>query len=375
VAKVELEDMKKVYPDGMVGAEDINLRVDDGEFVILVGPSGCGKTTTLEVIAGLQRPTGGEVRIGDKVVNDVKPQKRDIAMVFQDYALYPHKTVRQNMEFGLRYTSDMGDDEMADQVEKYAEMLGIDPLLDQKPEQLSGGQQQRVALGRAIVRDPDVFLLDEPLSNLDAKLRTEMRAELQQLQNELGVTAIYVTHDQTEAMTMADRIVVMNEGHIQQVGTPIEVYNEPANEFVAQFIGSPSMNIVDARFDGTRILTDEFEYQLQSMELDGATTAGRFGIRPEDIEVVQTPTESSVEAQVDVVEELGNENLLHLSLADDLEFVARVDESIRPELNDVIHVEFPESRICLFTEDGRTIKYRQASAAQPELSPPARGEG
>lgn len=372
MATVQLENVKKVYGDGVIGAEDINLRVKDGEFLILVGPSGCGKTTALELIAGLQRPTAGEVRTGGKVVNDVKPQKRDIAMVFQDYALYPHKTVHENMKFGLRYTSDMSGEEMETQVTEYAEMLGISSLLDQKPGQLSGGQQQRVALGRAIVRDPDVFLLDEPLSNLDAKLRTEMRAELQRLQSDLDVTAVYVTHDQTEAMTMADRMVVMNEGHVQQVGTPIQVYNKPTNEFVAKFIGSPSMNTLNARFDGTVVTTDEFVYDLESTELSAATTRGRFGVRPEDIKVAEESTNSSVQATVDVVEELGNENLLHLSISEDVEFVARVDEPIRPRLDDVVYVEFPESRVCLFAEDGRTIKYRQASAAGPE--PRARGE-
>lgn len=352
--------MKKMYPDGVIGAEDIDLLVEDGEFVILVGPSGCGKTTTLQTIAGLQRPTEGTVRIGNNVVNDVKPQHRDIAMVFQDYALYPHKTVRENMMFGLRYTSDMSKDEMSEQVETYAEMLSIDHLLDQKPGQLSGGQQQRVALGRAMVRDPDVFLLDEPLSNLDAKLRTEMRAELQRLQNDLNVTAIYVTHDQTEAMTMADRIVVMDQGHIQQVGTPIEVYNQPENEFVAQFIGSPSMNIVDARFENGTVDTEYFQYELGSTDIDPTVERGRFGIRPEDIQVVDSPTASSVEAHVDVVEELGSENLLHLTIGGDIDIVARVNEAIRPELDDRIQIEFPEERVCLFAADGETIKFREA---------------
>jgi len=367
VAEVELEDMKKVYPDGVVGAEDINLFVEDGEFVILVGPSGCGKTTTLQTIAGLQRPTEGTVRIGDTVVNDVKPQNRDIAMVFQDYALYPHKTVEENMMFGLKYTTDMSTSEMKERVEEYAEMLSIEQLLDQKPGQLSGGQQQRVALGRAMVRDPDVFLLDEPLSNLDAKLRTEMRAELQRLQNDLDVTAIYVTHDQTEAMTMADRIVVMDKGYIQQVGTPIEVYNKPANAFVAQFIGSPSMNMIDARFADGAVDTDYFRYELASTEVDPSVERGQFGIRPEDIRVVEDASSSSVQARVDVVEELGSENLLHLTVCEDFGIVARVNEAIRPELDDLIHIEFPEERVCLFAEDGKTIKYREApeQAVQP----------
>jgi multiple sugar transport system ATP-binding protein len=364
--------MKKVYPDGVIGAEDIDLLVEDGEFVILVGPSGCGKTTTLQTIAGLQRPTEGTIRIGDTIVNDMKPQHRDIAMVFQDYALYPHKTVGENMMFGLQYTSDMSKAEMQEQVEEYAEMLSIDHLLDQKPGQLSGGQQQRVALGRAMVRDPDVFLLDEPLSNLDAKLRTEMRAELQRLQNNLDVTAIYVTHDQTEAMTMADRIVVMDQGHIQQVGTPIEVYNQPANEFVAQFIGSPSMNTVDARFKNGIVDTEYFQYELERTDIDAGVKRGRFGIRPEDIRVIDSPTASSVEAHVDVVEELGSENLLHLTVGGGIDIVARVNEAIRPELDDYIQIEFPEERVCLFAADGETIKFREAP--EREVYPSTRAQ-
>jgi multiple sugar transport system ATP-binding protein len=371
MASVTLTDVVKEYADGVIGAEDINLTVEDGEFAVLVGPSGCGKTTTLEVIAGLQRPTSGTVEIGGEVVNDVKPQHRDIAMVFQDYALYPHKTVAENMRFGLKYTSDMSDEEIEAQVRKYAELLGIDQLLDQKPPQLSGGQQQRVALGRAIVRDPDVFLLDEPLSNLDAKLRTEMRAELQRLQADLGVTTVYVTHDQTEAMTMGDRIVVMNDARIQQVGTPIEVYNRPANEFVAQFIGSPSMNILDATFGDGVVRTDVFDYPLETTTVDDAVTRGRFGIRPEDIEVVEERRPDGVEARVDVVEELGSENLLHLRLSDAVEFVARVDEAIRPAIDDRIRIAFPENRVCLFDEHGDTIKFREVVDTQPDLTPSA----
>ena len=370
MADISLENVTKVYGDGVIGAEDVNIIAEDGEFIILVGPSGCGKTTTLEMIAGLQRPTRGTVKIGGEVMNERPPQDRNIAMVFQDYALYPHKTVRGNMIFGLKYTTDKSDAEMNEIVEETATLLGIEPLLDQKPGQLSGGQQQRVALGRAIVRDPEVFLLDEPLSNLDAKLRTEMRAELQRLQNDLDVTTVYVTHDQTEAMTMGDKIVVMNEGHVQQVGTPIEVYNEPSNVFVGQFIGSPSLNVIDAEFEGSEVRTEVFDYQLETTSVEGHRR-GKFGVRPEDIEVTADEGPNVFEARVDVVEQLGNENLLHLSLADDLEFIARVPESVRPDLDDVVTIRFPENRILLFDEDGQTFKMRDAAEMKQGITRPS----
>ena len=354
---VTLNDATKRYPDGVIGAEDVNLEVKNGEFLILVGPSGCGKTTTLEMIAGLQKPTSGEVRIGDKLMNDVPPQDRDLAMVFQDYALYPHKTVRGNMEFGLKYSTDLPEDEKVQKVEEAAKLLDISELLDQKPDQLSGGQQQRVALGRAIVRDPEVSLLDEPLSNLDAKLRTQMRAELQRLQNQLDVTMIYVTHDQTEAMTMGDRIAILDEGHVQQIGTPSEVYNQPENEFVAQFIGSPSMNIFDATVEGGTVQSDAFVMPLDGVANRRDGERIRFGIRPEDFIVSTDPDSGLTTATVTVVERLGDENLLHLEFLDQ-DIVARVSEGILPSEGEEVGIDFPPEQVYLFDEGGATFKFR-----------------
>ncbi|MFC7157526.1 ABC transporter ATP-binding protein [Halomarina halobia] len=357
MATVSLRNATKQYDDGVIGAEDIALDIEDGEFLILVGPSGCGKTTTLEMIAGLQRPTSGEVVIDDEIVNDIPPQDRNLAMVFQDYALYPHKTVRGNMLFGLKYSTDMPEDERERKVEEVAELLGIDHLLDQKPGQLSGGQQQRVALGRAIVRDPEVSLLDEPLSNLDAKLRTQMRAELQQLQAELDVTMIYVTHDQTEAMTMGDRIAILDKGHVQQVGTPSEVYNQPENEFVAKFIGSPSMNVFDATVQGGTVQTDEFTLPVDEVNDRRDGERIRLGIRPEDIVIDPDPNGGLATATVSVVERLGSENLLHLEFMGQ-QVVARVGEHIFPSQGDAVGIDFPPEQAYLFDEDGETFKFR-----------------
>ncbi len=244
MARVELSDVRKVYEGGVVAVERFSLDIADGEFIVLVGPSGCGKSTTLRMVAGLESISGGTVTIGDRVVNDVHPKDRDIAMVFQNYALYPHMSVRRNMAFGLMLRK-MPRDEIARRVDQVAEMLGLSALLDRKPKALSGGQRQRVALGRAIVREPEVFLFDEPLSNLDAKLRVGTRTELKSLHNRLRTTTIYVTHDQEEAMTLGDRIVVMSEGRVQQVDTPLGIFNRPSNRFVASFLGSPPMNFVD----------------------------------------------------------------------------------------------------------------------------------
>jgi multiple sugar transport system ATP-binding protein len=368
MATVNLREATKQYDDGVIGAEDVTLDIEDGEFLILVGPSGCGKTTTLEMIAGLQRPTSGEVVIGGDVVNDVPPQDRDLAMVFQDYALYPHKTVRGNMLFGLKYSTDMPKEDQKQKVEQVAELLGIEHLLDQKPSQLSGGQQQRVALGRAIVRDPEVSLLDEPLSNLDAKLRTQMRAELQQLQDELGVTMIYVTHDQTEAMTMGDRIAILNDGNVQQVGTPSEVYNQPKNEFVAQFIGSPSMNVFDGTVQGGTVQTEEFSLEVDEVSDRRDGERIRLGIRPEDIVAYTDPDRGAATATVSVVERLGSENLLHLDLMGQT-VVARVSERVFPSPGDKIGIDFPTEQLYLFDEDGQTLKYRTVKSQEDaELS-------
>src|ERR1700742_4648771 len=252
MAEIILDNVTKRYPDGALAVDDINLDIADGEFVILVGPSGCGKSTTLNMIAGLEDITEGELRIGGKVVNDKSPRDRDIAMVFQSYALYPHMTVRENMGFSLKLAK-TPKGVISQKVTEAAQNLGLTDLLDRKPANLSGGQQQRVAMGRAIVRDPSAFLMDEPLSNLDAKLRVQMRLEVSKLQKRLGTTMVYVTHDQTEAMTLGDRVAVMRAGIIQQVDSPATLYDDPINLFVAGFIGSPSMNFLPGRLDGDRL--------------------------------------------------------------------------------------------------------------------------
>jgi len=366
MARVELDRLTKVFRDEQaetVAVDNVSVDIEDGEFLVLVGPSGCGKSTTLRMIAGLETITDGEIRLDGSVLNDVAPQDRDIAMVFQSYALYPHKSVRGNMSFGLEQSTDLPDDEIADLIEEAAEMMGIDELLDRKPAQLSGGQQQRVALGRAIVRDPDVFLMDEPLSNLDAKLRAQMRTELQTLQNRLGVTTVYVTHDQTEAMTMGDRMAVMNDGRLQQVGEPLELYHRPANRFVAEFIGDPSMNFFEGTQEGDRFVTDEFAYPLSGEMRDGIEgqidEAGRLtlGIRPEDI-VIETDAlgdreeAHTVEMDVLVVEPMGDENVVHLQFPDttgtDEDMVAVIGGRRAIEAGESVQVSLPPATIHLF---------------------------
>ncbi|MEQ9041817.1 MAG: sn-glycerol-3-phosphate ABC transporter ATP-binding protein UgpC [Silicimonas sp.] len=318
MAEVQIRDVRKAY-----GAVEVihgmDFTIPDGEFVVLVGPSGCGKSTLLRMIAGLESITSGKIAIGERVVNSVPPSDRDIAMVFQNYALYPHKTVRSNMAFALRMRK-MDKAEIDRRVNQAADVLGLEPYLDRYPRALSGGQRQRVAMGRAIVRDPEVFLFDEPLSNLDAKLRVQMRAEIRELHQRLKTTTVYVTHDQIEAMTMADRIVVMENGYIRQIGAPLELYDRPANRFVAGFIGSPSMNLLDGvvrKDGGTEIEVAGRRFPVA----DGPEMAeGRkvvFGVRPEDL----TLAEDGLPATVSVVEPTGSETHV-LSRADNGEIVA-----------------------------------------------------
>jgi multiple sugar transport system ATP-binding protein len=315
MARVALENVTKEYPGGVIAARDVNLDIRDGEFVVLVGPSGCGKSTTLRMVAGLESITSGEVSIGDRVVNDVEPKDRDIAMVFQSYALYPHMSVRENMAFGLKLRK-MSADEIDQRVSSAATTLGILELLERKPRALSGGQRQRVALGRALVRDPAVFLFDEPLSNLDAKMRVQMRTEISRLHHQLGATMIYVTHDQVEAMTMGERIVVMESGKVQQVDTPLNLYDRPVNKFVAGFIGSPAMNFLVGqltRQDGLQFVTKSGSVPLPDSWEPPAGTMDRelvLGIRPEHIEVDDN---GLWRLSVQVIEPLGNETLLYLS--------------------------------------------------------------
>ena len=321
MAEVRLKKVEKQYPNGFKAVHGIDLDIKDGEFMVFVGPSGCAKSTTLRMIVGLEDITGGEVYIGDRLVNNVPPKDRGISMVFQNYALYPHMTVYENMSFGLKLKK-TPKDEIDRRVREAAEKLEITELLDRKPKEMSGGQRQRVALGRAIVRNPDVFLFDEPLSNLDAKLRVSMRLRITQLHKELKTTMIYVTHDQVEAMTMGDRITVMRSGRIMQVDTPLNLYHYPANKFVAGFIGSPTMNLVDGELkeengkiyfslDGTLIeILGKKANKLKSHVGKRVT----FGIRPESITVAEKEDSISKKGKVSVVEQMGNEEYIYFSL-------------------------------------------------------------
>src|SRR5688572_3743592 len=314
MADVSIRALNKKYENGFHAVKDVNLEIRDKEFMVLVGPSGCGKTTTLRMVAGLEEITSGEIRIGERVINDLPPMDRDIAMVFQNYALYPHKTVFSNMAFGLQMRS-YAKDAILKRVREAAEILGIEPLLERKPRQLSGGQRQRVALGRAIVRHPEVFLFDEPLSNLDAKLRVQMRVELKRLHERLETTAIYVTHDQVEAMTLGTRVVVMKDGLVQQVGEPLELYGRPANKFVAGFIGSPAMNFVDVAISGDAHWAEAQGLRVRvPAAFAGKVQAGQrvtLGVRPEALRLANGIDEHSFATAVDVVEPLGNEILLN----------------------------------------------------------------
>ncbi|MEX0749933.1 MAG: ABC transporter ATP-binding protein [Dehalococcoidia bacterium] len=357
MADVVFEDVSKRF-DGVYAVKDLNLTIPDGEFVVLVGPSGSGKSTTLRMLAGLDDITSGRLYIGERIVNNVAPKDRDIAMVFQSYALYPHMSLYDNMAFGLTLKK-VPKGEIRRRVNEAASILGIQELLDRKPRQLSGGQRQRVALGRAIVRDPEVFLLDEPLSNLDAKLRVQTRAEISKLHQRLGTTFVYVTHDQTEAMTMATRIAVLDNGELQQVGTPEELYGHPANAFVAGFIGSPAVNF----FEGTvREQQGGLIFESGSLRLpippDNAgslrTYAGKkilFGIRPENVhDPAFRPSDivaATVNAKVDVTELMGNEVFLHM-LVDDRRLLARVDPRTAARPGHDVQVVFDMGRLYAF---------------------------
>jgi multiple sugar transport system ATP-binding protein len=320
VAEIALEALEKVYPDGTRAVERLDLEIGDGEFMVFVGPSGCGKTSVLRMVGGLEDITGGAVRIGGRVVNDLLPKQRDIAMVFQNYALYPHMDVYENMAFGLRRRR-VAKQEIDRRVRETAATLGLSDALQKKPRTLSGGQRQRVAMGRAIVREPQAFLMDEPLSNLDAKLRVEMRAEILRIQRDLGVTTIYVTHDQTEAMTMGDRVAVMRRGVLQQVDRPQRIYDRPANLFVAEFIGSPAMNLIDAEIgrDAEGLVASFGEHRLR-LGRSVAAQPGRaiIGIRPEDFEdarlVASAPPDTTLEVVPEIREDMGAEVYVHFGL-------------------------------------------------------------
>ncbi|GCF14410.1 ABC transporter ATP-binding protein [Haloarcula mannanilytica] len=355
MGQLSLENITKEFGDDnetIVAVDDLDIDIADGEFLILVGPSGCGKSTTLRCIAGLEQPTSGDIVLDGTPVTERKPKDRNMAMVFQNYALYPHMTARENMAFGLRMTTDLSNDEIDDRVMEAATLMGIEDLLEKKPGEMSGGQQQRVALGRAIVRDPEVFLMDEPLSNLDAKLRTTMRTELQDLQQDLDVTTIYVTHDQTEAMTMGDRIAILNDGELQQIGTPEECYSEPENKFVAGFIGSPSMNFFDVSLSDGRFVTDDFSVSLSESvrnELAGIDSEFVMGIRPEEILSGEDAVghEGAFEVDVNVVEPLGDITYIYTEI-NGTEATISVDRNTDLEAGDRLTVAFPESEIHVF---------------------------
>lgn len=373
MGQLEITGLKKVYDDGdqeITAVEDFNISIEDGEFIVLVGPSGCGKSTTLRSIAGLETVTEGTIKIGGKDVTREEPGDRNLAMVFQNYALYPHFDVTQNLSFGLKMSTDLSQAEIDQRVSEVMEMLDIKELADKEPQSLSGGQQQRVALGRALVRDPAVFLMDEPLSNLDAKLRTQMRTRLQDLQYDLDVTTVYVTHDQTEAMTMSDRIVVMNEGHIQQIGTPLECYYEPTNEFVASFIGSPSMNFTNVSITDRGLSTEEFDFDL-SFHV-ASTVAGydtvTLGIRPEDLQVAGTKADQTVHSTVRTVEPMGD--ITHITVEighQQWNVTIHGNIDIRPD--DELELTFNEESLYLFDpETGETLKYNEQERDQNQPS-------
>ena len=358
MARVAMRSLNKKY-DEVHAVIDVNLDIDDQEFVVLVGPSGCGKTTTLRMVAGLESITSGHISIDEKVVNELPPMDRDIAMVFQNYALYPHMSVYDNMAFGLKMRK-FDKPEIDKRVREAADILGIHELLKRKPRQLSGGQRQRVALGRAIVRHPQVFLFDEPLSNLDAKLRVQMRVELKKLHERLGTTAIYVTHDQVEAMTLGDRVVVMKDGLVQQVGDPMELYNEPANRFVAGFIGSPAMNFAAVRIaaengglwtesEGIRIKVPE---QLQNRLASYAGKEVTLGVRPENLHIATAadPKELTFEAAVEVVERLGSEILLDVAVGT-ATMVASVEPTATAKVHEKLKLAVNPARVHFFDNE------------------------
>jgi len=359
MAGVRLQDVRKVYPGGDIAVHEATFEVHNGEFLVLVGPSGCGKSTTLRMIAGLEAISTGHLYIGDRLVNDVPPSERDIAMVFQSYALYPHMSVRENLAFALKMRR-MDAAEIARRVQDAATLLGLEAVLDKRPRSLSGGQRQRVAIGRAIVRQPQVFLFDEPLSNLDAKMRVQMRREIAALQHRLGVTTVYVTHDQVEAMTMGDRIVVMNQGRIQQVDTPLGLYERPATLFVAGFIGSPAMNLLEGRMVRDGGLVFEARDRAFSLPVPEAAAGGLaafvdrpvlVGIRPEDLALPDAgaprPGASRVPMMLTAVEPLGSETLLYGRTAGQ-EFTARIAPRSIPVKGEALDLVIDTSRLHFF---------------------------
>lgn len=373
MTQLELQDVTKRFdgPEGeIIAVDDLSLSVDDGEFLVLLGPSGCGKTTTLRMIGGLEEPSEGDVLFDDIRVNDVKPRNRDVAMVFQDFALYPHMTIEQNLGFGLRRSqSDLSDEGIKEKIQEVAEMLGIEDMLKKTPSSLSGGQKQRVALGRAIVREPRLFLFDEPLANLDAQLRKVMRTEIVELQSKIGITAAYVTHNQEEAMTIADKIAILNNGALQQLGAPAEIFNEPRNLFVAQFVGSPNMNVFDAEMtedgDSYRVELPNCSFTVDATLVDSTdTTNVKVGFRPQDLFRVASDARRGghegprIETDVNVIEPLGTDAIVHAG-ADTADISATVADFNRIAVGDTVEFTIDPRHIYIFEGDTeRLIKPR-----------------
>ena len=337
---LELQNITKVYPNGTKAVNETSLNVEKGEFVVFVGPSGCGKSTLLRMIAGLEDITAGEIVLDASIINTIDPSERDVAMVFQNYALYPHMTVYNNMAYGLKNRG-ISKQEIEDKVNEVAKLLEIDPYLSRKPSMLSGGQRQRVAMGRAIVRNPKIFLFDEPLSNLDAKLRNQMRLEIKKLQRQMGVTSIFVTHDQTEAMTLGDRIVVINNGIVEQVGTPKDIYSNPNTKFVAEFIGSPQMNIFNCKIDNGIAKIDNNPINLnKSINVDDAS----IGIRPDDIQISDS---GSITCKANLVEYLGSDMIIYSSIGDQ-EFSCKLSSKIDVKAGDEFKFDIQPSLVHIF---------------------------
>ena len=337
---LELQNITKVYPNGTKAVNETSLNVEKGEFVVFVGPSGCGKSTLLRMIAGLEDITAGEIVLDGSIINTIDPSERDVAMVFQNYALYPHMTVYNNMAYGLKNRG-ISKQEIEDKVNEVAKLLEIDPYLSRKPSMLSGGQRQRVAMGRAIVRNPKIFLFDEPLSNLDAKLRNQMRLEIKKLQRHMGVTSIFVTHDQTEAMTLGDRIVVINDGIVEQVGTPKDIYSKPNTKFVAEFIGSPQMNIFNCKIDNGIAKIDNNSINLnKSINVDDAS----IGIRPDDIQISDS---GSISCKANLVEYLGSDMIIYSNMGDQ-EFSCKLSSKIDVKAGDEFKFDIQPSLVHIF---------------------------
>ena len=337
---LELQNITKVYPNGTKAVNETSLNIEKGEFVVFVGPSGCGKSTLLRMIAGLEDITAGEIALDGTIINKIDPSERDVAMVFQNYALYPHMTVYNNMAYGLKNRG-ISKQEIEDKVNEVAKLLEIDQYLSRKPSMLSGGQRQRVAMGRAIVRNPKIFLFDEPLSNLDAKLRNQMRLEIKKLQRQMGVTSIFVTHDQTEAMTLGDRIVVINNGIVEQVGTPKDIYSKPNTKFVAEFIGSPQMNIFNCKIDNGIAKIDNNSINLdKSINVDDAS----IGIRPDDIQISDS---GSISCKANLVEYLGSDMIIYSSIGDQ-EFSCKLSSKIDVKAGDEFKFDIQPSLVHVF---------------------------